>query len=415
MNPATSFGFLYLALSTTAVIAVPVHGQTASETVVSIDAAGAVGDGRTMNTNAIQAAIDNLAANGGGTVVVPKGEFLSGALFFKPGVNLELREGAVLKGSKRFEDFPTIKYTRFEGHFQDRVAALLNVEKSDHFRLTGPGTIDGNGEAYWDTKSPLGRPRLCVIRDSRDVLVSGVRFMSSPTWNLHLYNCQDSVVENSSFEIPDTGKGPSTDGIDIDSSQNVVVRGCYFSVNDDCVCLKGNRYDGLNQEPKSLPVRNVRVENCTFVRGHGALSLGTEAQSISDVEMRDCVVRGNMPVLRIKFRPDTPNQNYRNIRVHHVRLEGNQGEIVRVSPTHGTKVPPPESPISKVSNVVMEDITGQFGAFGTLYGAATAAVSDVTLRNIFVTVAKDAELNTKGVEDLKLENVSVQKGPEQGL
>jgi alpha-L-rhamnosidase len=289
------------------------------------------------------------------------------------------------------------------------VAALLNVEKSDHFRLTGPGMIDGSGAAYWKTPSPLGRPRLCAIRDSRDVVVSGVRFTNSPTWNLHLYNCQRTMVNNCRFEITERSSGPSTDGIDIDSSQNILVQGCYFSVNDDCVCLKGNRYDGLDQEPKSLPVKNVRVEGCTFARGMGALTLGTEAQGIRHVELKDSTVRGKMPLLRIKFRTDTANQDYRQVRVSNIKLEGTAGTIVSVEPTHGTKVPTPKAPISRASGISIQNVSGTFGFFGTLSGGTTAAISDVTLRNIHVTVAKSAELNTNGVVGFRMRDVVVQQ------
>lgn len=409
MNRAPMIRLACLTLAAASAFSTPLPAQTAPAARVSIDAHGAVGDGTTMNTQAIQAAIDALAAKGGGTIVIPKGEFLTGALFLKPGIHLELLEGAILKGSKNFDDYPVLDNIRFEGHFQRRIAALLNVERSDGFRLTGAGTIHGNGEHYWDTPSPNGRPRLCVIRDSRDIVVSGIRFYNSPQWNLHLYNCQDVVVENCRFEIDDRGKGPSTDGVDIDSSQNVLVRNCFFSVNDDCVCLKGNRYDGLNQEPKSPPVRNVRVENCTFVRGHGALTLGTEAQGIYDVEMTDSMVSGNMPMLRIKLRPDTPNQDYQNIRVRNVRLERGRPEVIRVSPTHGTKVAPLVAPISKVSDILVENITGEAQDFGTLSGGRTATVSNVTLRNINVTVTRNAELNTAGVTGVTLKNVSVEK------
>lgn len=413
MNPAKFLRLICRSLFVALALWAPLlPAQVVSSKRVSIDTRGAVGDGATLNTRAIQAVIDGLASAGGGTVVIPKGEFLSGALFLKAGINLELLEGAVLKGSKNFDDYPTLDNVRFEGHFQKRIVALLNVEKSDHFRLTGPGTIDGNGESFWPRQfDSMARPRLCVIRDSRDVIVSGVKFKNSASWNLHLYNCQDSVVENCRFEIPDGARGPSTDGVDIDSSQNILVKGCYFSVNDDCVCLKGNRYDGLDQEPKSPPVRKVRVENCTFARGHGALTLGTEAQSISDVEMKDCVVKGNMPMLRIKLRPDTPNQDYRNVWVHDIRLESRGGEIVRVSPMHGTKVPPLTAPISKVSDILIENISGQFGTFGTLWGGGTATVSDITLRNIQVTLTTSTNLNTEGVIRPKLEKVSVQKAP----
>src|SRR5580765_5658948 len=98
--------------------------MAAEDKKINVTEAGAVGDGVTLNTKPIQFAIDQLASKGGGTLVIPKGEFLSGALFLKPGVNLELLEGAILKGSKSFDDYPTLKNGRFEGHFQERVAAL---------------------------------------------------------------------------------------------------------------------------------------------------------------------------------------------------------------------------------------------------------------------------------------------------
>ena len=366
---------------------------------------GAVGDGVTVNTKAIQATVDQCAQAGGGTVIVPKGEFVSGALFLKPGVNIELTDGAVLLASTNIADFPTQPNVRFEGHFSEHATSLLNVDHCDHFRLTGPGMLDGNGAAYWNAKLPLGRPRLAEICNSKDVVVSGVRFTNSPSWNLHLYNCQDSVVENCRFEIGPKAKGPSTDGVDIDSSESVTVKGCYFSVNDDCVCLKGNRYDGLDQKPKSPPVKNILVTDCTFVRGMGALVLGTEATVIRDVEMKDSTVQGKMPMLRIKFRPDTAGQDYANVHVHEIKLDGS-GKILSLEPTHGTKVPADKAAHGKISNVTVENISGSFGSFGKFSGTITD-VRDVTLRNINVKVSGDPNLITDQVVNLKIENVNV--------
>ncbi len=367
---------------------------------------GAVADGTTLNTKAIQATIDKCAEEGGGVVVIPKGDFLSGALFVKPKVNVELSEGAVLRASKQFEDFPVREGERFEGHFQPRVTALLNVQRCDGFHLSGPGMLDGNGEAYWSAKSPDGRPRLCVVRNSSGVQVDGVRFMNSPSWNLHLYACTDSVVQNCRFEISEGAKGPSTDGTDIDSCEGITVRDCFYSVNDDCVCLKGNRYDGLTQEPKSPPVKNVHIVHCTFVRGMGALTLGTEATVIQDVEMENCDVRGRMPMLRVKYRPDTPGQTYSNVHVHHIRLDGT-GPIINFEPTHGTKVPTPTAPISTAHHFLVENISGRFGLMGKLSGGAIATVHDITLRDFDVTVANATPLATTGVEQLNFEKVKV--------
>lgn len=415
-----------------------IKGQVTASKRLSIESQGAVGDGKTLNTAIIQATIDQLAALGGGTMVVPPGTFLSGALFLKPGVVLHLEKGAVLKCSTDMAHFPP-RRTRIEGHFEENWSpALINADRCDGLRITGEGTLDGDGQLLWDrfwnlrNASPdpktfvslsVRRARLCFIQNSKDVAVSGITFKDSQFWNLHLYNCQDATVENCRFEIPDSGSGPSTDGVDIDSCQNVIVRSCYFSVNDDCVCLKGTRYPGLDQEPKSPPVRNVVVENCTFVRGHGALTLGTEAQGISDVEMTDCVVRGNMPMLRLKLRPDTPNQDYRRIRIRNIHLDASGGQIVHVFGYYGTGVPSPgelvgakalpaKAPISKVSDIVIENVSGKFGSFGSLSGGTTATVSDITLRNIHVTVTGSAELDTKGVTGVRLDNVVVQKAPQ---
>ena len=369
-----------------------------------ITAYGAVADGKRLNTPAIQATIDACATAGGGTVVVPKGEFLCGSVFLKPGVNLELLEGSVLKGSPKLEDYAVQQGVRFEGHFSEARVGLINAERADHLRISGPGMLDGNGEVYWDAKTPKGRPRLCYIRDSADVTVSGVRFMNSASWNLHFYNCQNVLVENSRFEISDTGKGPSTDGTDIDSCENVTVRGCFYSVNDDCVCIKGNRYDGLDQTPLSPPSKNVRVTDCTFRRGMGALSLGTEATVIRDIEMSNCTVTGNMPMLRIKMRPDTPGQDYQDVRVHDIKLDG-PGVVLLFSLTHGTKVAP-RPPRSTIKNVSVWNITGKFGAFGKIAANANTDISEISLKNIDVTVGKP-NLIADGVTGLVLDNVVV--------
>ena len=406
MNTALLDNWLKYSLSRTLLLSlVGVLATGTRVLAVSISDFGAIGDGKTLNTKSIQSAIDHCAETGGGTLVVPKGEFLSGALFLKPGVNLQLAEGAVLRASADIEDFPTQPNVRFEGHFQEHATSLLNVDHCDHFRLTGPGMLDGQGAAYWSSNLPKGRPRLSEICNSKDVIINGVRYTNSPSWNLHLYNCQDSVVENCRFEISPKGKGPSTDGTDIDSSQNITVKNCFYSVNDDCVCLKGNRYDGLGQLPKSLPVENIRISNCTFLRGMGALTLGTEATIIRNVEFENSTVEGNVPMLRIKLRPDTAGQDYSDVHVHGIKLNG-RGRILSLEPTHGTKVAPDKISKGKISDFTVENITGNFGSFGRFSGGISD-VQDITLRNIDVKVSGDANLDTNGVVNLRMENVNV--------
>ena len=218
---------------------------------------GARPDGATINTKAIQAAIDHLASRRGGTVVIPQGTFVSGALFFKPRVNLHLRAGAVLQCSTDMANFPAQR-TRIEGHFEEKFnPALINATNCDGFQLTGEGTLDGAGRPIWDlfwklrNASPargnfpnvgVPRARLALIESSRDVKIEGITFKDSQFWNLHIYNCDGVAVSKTRFEVPDDYKqAPSTDGIDLDSSRNVTIDGCFFSVTDDCIAAKGSK------------------------------------------------------------------------------------------------------------------------------------------------------------------------------
>jgi alpha-L-rhamnosidase len=146
---------------------------------------GAIGDGTNLNTEAIQKTIDQVAALGGGTVIIPEGVFLSGAIFLKAGVSLHLDRNAVLKGSTNVSDYPRMM-TRIEGHFQPWLPALVNADKVDHLRITGEGTLDGSGKPFWDefrrrvradrtTKNlDVEWPRLVFIENSQDVQISGI-------------------------------------------------------------------------------------------------------------------------------------------------------------------------------------------------------------------------------------------------
>src|SRR5476651_79187 len=241
---------------------------------------GAIADGTTLNTKAIQATIDECAKKGG-TVVIPKGVFLTGALFLKPGVNLEIQEEAVLKGSQNIEDYPK-GMTRIEGHFEPWRSALINGDKVDHLRISGKGTLDGNGAPFWKlfydrrnadnktTNLSVERPRLTFIRDSKDVKISGITYLNSGFWNLHLYHNQNVTVDNCRFiaphgQIPD--HAPSSDGIDVDSSQDITISNCFFSVGDDDIALKGSKGPFAMDDKDSPPDERITIKDCVFEAG----------------------------------------------------------------------------------------------------------------------------------------------------
>lgn len=406
-----------------------VVAATAVTNRISLADMGGVGDGKTLNTLCIQAAIDQLAAKDGGTLVIPKGVFLSGAIFLKPGVNLHLDEAAVLKGATNISDYPKMK-TRIEGQFVDWIPALVNADKCDHLRITGSGTLDGNGQvfysAFWNARkiepkvTNLGveRPRLVFIQNSRDVQVSGIKLKDSGFWNMHLYRCADMVVENVNFEAPygkPPKRGPSTDGVDIDSCQRVTVRGCFFAVNDDCVCLKGTKGPFAMNDKNSPPTEQILVTNCTFKAGHGVVTLGSEATVIRDVVVDGCHVTGKIPLVRLKLRADTP-QLYENIHYRNITLAGDEDifkdDIFDIAPWgQFFDLQGQPAPKSVVRNITLTCIRGSFGSFGEIQGnPGQTEISDITLRDIDVQL-KDAKFTVSKVAKLNLENVNVNAKP----
>jgi polygalacturonase len=394
---------------------------------LSILDTGAVADGGTVNTHAIQAAIDRLAGQGGGTVVVPAGVFVSGALFLKPGVHLHLDKGAVLRCSTDMRHFP-VQRTRIEGHFEERFnPGLINAAGCDGLKITGDGTLDGAGRPIWDRfwqlrnaskekgnfrNLDVARARLAVIEGSRGVTIDGITFKDSQFWNLHLYRCRDVVVRNASFEVPDDYvQAPSTDGIDIDSCQDVLVDGCRFSVTDDCIAAKGTKGPHALDDKDSPPTERIRVRNCVFRRGHAMFTCGSEATVVRDVVIEHCRVENVGSVAHLKLRPDTP-QRYEDIHFRDLTLDSGKGEIVSIRPwSQYFDLKGEAPPHSVVRGVTLEGIRGRFGAFGMIApNPGQTDIGAITLKNFDVQLT-DMRLRVKDAAMPVLENVVVNGKP----
>jgi polygalacturonase len=402
----------------------PAVARGAASQEASVTDFGAVADDATINTKAIQATIDHLAASGGGTVVVPQGVFVSGALFLKPKVDLHLQKGAVLKCSTDMANFPAQR-TRIEGHFEEKFnPALINAKGCDGLHISGEGTLDGAGRPIWDlfwklraaaadprnfANIGVPRARMALIESSRGVAVEGITFKDSQFWNLHLYRCEDVLVRNARFEVPDDYKqAPSTDGIDVDSCQKVTIDGCYFSVTDDCIAAKGSKGVHAAEDQDSPPVEHLRVRNCVYKRGGAVLTLGSEATIVRDVIVENCKVIGNVGVAILKLRPDTP-QHYEDISFRDITLDSSGGTIVSVRPwTQYANLQGEAPPQSVVRNLSLSGLKGRFGSFGTIQpNPGQTTISDIRFKNFDVTLVAKDKLDVSGVNDLKFEHVIV--------
>jgi polygalacturonase len=385
---------------------------------------GASNDSTKLNTTAIQSVIDKAELNGGGTIVIPKGVYLSGALFFKPGTHLRLVEGAVLKGSDNIADYPLIP-SRMEGRSIYYYAALINAYHVDSFSISGPGTIDGNGLKFWkefwdhlDSMRKIGksstnlevhRPRLLFIWGCNNVTIQNVKLHNSGFWTTHLYQCNNVLIEKCDIRSPfKPVPAPSTDGVDIDVCKKVTIRDCYISVNDDAVCIKGGKGPNANKLAENGPGEDILVENCDFGESHGTLTLGSECIHANNIVLRNCKVNNNNPILRLKMRPDT-YQVYENIVVDNIT--GKCGTIISMAPWKqffdlgGSN----EKPFGIVRNISFSNINVECNRFGEMQGNPADTVSNIVFKNLTVT-AKTPVLKTT-YTSIRFENVTVNGAP----
>lgn len=402
---------------------------------------GAIGDGQTLCTMAIQKAIDAIAVQGGGTLRIPPGTFLTGSVFLKPGVNLHLDAGAVLRGSPSLKDYPATT-TRIEGLQQPLVAALINASNCPDLRITGSGTIDGNGKPFWvsfwqaTTRNPkttnvqIKRPRLMFLDHCPDAHIEGLKLKDSGFWNVHVYDCNHLVIDGLDISAPNKGlrhgpeiagktwrdlgpvRAPSSDGIDVDSCQHVVIRNCTIGVDDDNIALKGSKGPFALADKASPPVEDVLVENCTFRYGAACLTFGSEATVVRNVVMRHCQVLGGHTLLRLKLRPDTA-QTFAHVLVEDIMLNPG-GRVIFAAPwTQYANLQGQPQPASVIRDITFRHVRGHAKELGLLTNHATSSIKGVRFEDVDIQADDPALKESPGVKGVEFSKVLVNGHPPQ--
>jgi exo-poly-alpha-galacturonosidase len=391
-----------------------------------ISAHGAVGDGMTLNTRAIQTAIDRCAADGGGVVVVPEGTFLSGSVFLKQGVKLLVEKDGILRGSVDPGSYPQIP-TRWEGVEREWTAALVNAIDLTGAEISGEGTVDGQGLVWWEryprlrTQAALsdaptladtlgrGKPRLIAVQGCRGVRVAGLNLRNHASWCVHILYSEDVVVED--LDIRAAHTIPSSDGIDVDSSRRVRIARCFIDVNDDCITIKsGKDEDGLRV---NRPSEDIVVENCRLGYGHGGVAMGSETSGgIRKVLVRDCVVEAdNWAPIRFKTQPSrggvVEDIVFRDIKLRGTRQAFELNMLWRMVPP----IAPPAKVLPVFRNIHLINITGAVGSLGVLRGLKESPIEGVTFEGCKLTAGKGLVLMDVGSIDTSGLDARVKNGP----
>jgi exo-poly-alpha-galacturonosidase len=404
---------------------------------------GAVTNSQTVNTKAIQSAIDHCAGNGGGVVVVPKGTFMSGALFFKPGVNLLVEKDAVLKGTANPDDYPQIN-TRWEGVEREWTSAFLNFDRMTNVQVTGEGMIDGSGDLWMlrggfgrrgrrggtnsfpaltntpavsqdaaamatnistnasgmNTVPRRGRPRLICFSNCRNVRITNLHLQRQAVWCLHLLYCQDVVVDN--LNIRAIELIPSSDGIDVDSCRNVRISRCDIACNDDDIAIKcGKDADGLRV---NRPSEHITISDCTIGAG-GGITMGSEVSgSIRHVLVQRCKFTGTSQPARFKSQPSRggviEDIVYRDIQMSNTR----QAVVFDMAWRMVPPIAPPAKVLTVVRNVRFINFSGTAQSGGSIRGLNGSPIQGVKFKNCKVTAQRGLVLeNVKDVDISGLE------------
>ena len=383
---------------------------------IDIRDVGAIGDGKTMNTHAIQMAIDSIANGGGGMVCVPPGVFMTGTLQLRSNVNIYLESGAVVKGSANLNDY----------FLNGKKVGLFFTQDAENVSITGHGMIDGNGDSFmvldsakkmdhagvmWTRQGdqfrhvseglgdgplvPKDRPfQMIIFSDCRKVTILDVSITNSPFWTLHLADCDGIIL--SGLRIWGNLFVPNNDGMDLTSCSNAIISDCDIRTGDDCIVLTGynHHFDLPGYKFLKRTCENITVNNCTLVSRSAAIRIGGFDQNpMRNFTFSNIVITNSNRGIGLFVRDQGGIENviFSNILIETHLFTGDwwgNGEPIQLSSIRLTK----DVPLGKMKNIKFEHVVckGESGIF--VYGTDESVIEDVSFTDVRFHLA-DGKLN----------------------
>jgi DNA sulfur modification protein DndE len=409
---------------------------------------GAKANGLHLNTTAINMAIDMAHENGGGTVLVPAGLWLSGPIVLKSHVNLHLASGAVLQFSNRREDYPVIE-TTWEGNAAFRCQAPISGVGLVNVGLTGLGSIDGAGQVWkhvkkakltdtqwktllasggvlndkkdtwypseaskygnenmaWTNKKVAGktladyekirdflRPNMVSLTQCRNVLMDGPTFVNSPAWTLHPLLCSHITIRN--VHVKNPWFGQNNDALDLESCNNGQVENCTFDTGDDAICLKSGKDEEGRLRAK--PTENIIIRNNTVFHGHGGVVIGSEMSGgVRQIYVNNCSFLGTDIGLRFKTKRDRGGV-VENVFISDISMSNIPGEAILFDMYYEAKDPVPLEGESQALPLIQPQPLG----------VGTPAFRSFFIENVMCKGAETAIL-LRGLPEMNIKDITI--------
>ena len=369
---------------------------------------GAKGDGKALDTVAIQKALDECGKAGGGIVRLTAGTYLSKPIFLRSSTTLQLDEGATLQATDEPDDFMS----------GDKLIAFVNGDALTDVAITGKGMMDGAGARWWGPvkeakkagkAEPQRRPRMVILSGCVGVRIQDVTLQNSPSFHLVPRDCEDVTIEGLTIRAP--ADSPNTDAIDPSASRHVRISKCVIDVGDDNIAIKSGHEDPAHP---NAACEDITVSDCTFLHGHG-MSIGSETVGgVRNLTVQRCTFEDTISGIRIKSDRSkgglVENLTYSDITMKNVKIPINITAYYPKIPKEDSSQPvTSKTPIYRNIRITNLTATSPQSA-GFIVGLPECVVSNVVLENVRISAPKG--LTVRNARAIKLDNVKIeaQKG-----
>lgn len=423
---------------------------TFQDKTIDIKNFGAIGNGQTDNTRAINEAIKTLSKQGGGTIVIPSGVWLTGPIELANDINLHVEAGALVVFTPDYKKYPIIK-TSFEGIETHRCMAPITANGLKNIAITGTGVFEGSGDAWrpvkkdkltehqwkdlvtsghgivdesgstwypskeymkgammsddfnnprnitkeedWRAIQHFLRPVMVNISNCKNILIKDVTFRNSPSWGIHPIFSENLTIKN--VKVFNPWYAQNGDGIDIESCNHVILENSFFDVGDDGICLKSGK-DKAGRD-LNVPCQNVIIYNCTVLHGHGGFVVGSEMSGgVKNIFVKKCDFIGTDVGLRFK---STRGRGgiVQNIYIEDISMANIKTDVLLFDLFYGGKsaVEAFNDQSGQTSNISIPEVTEE-----------TPEFHDITIKNVYCRGARRA-MFFNGLPEMKIQNVNV--------